>query len=168
MASDGSWAKPGQDEGPSATPQAAASSDQPQPDQWATVFGLNRTPQRRFEQATSRFRSEPADQVPGGISSDKGDDTEKFMQLMQSTGDSSDDMMKMLMMWSMFKNGNAGGESSLETTGHRAFKRMHKMRSRPINNPEQVIVEYIDEAQEPLGVEAGDVWQIHQLTKAFS
>ena len=71
-------------------------------------------------------------------------------------------MMMMMMMMHHMQNSKEGGLS--EMAGHRAVRRQEKSRNRAMEKPRAVISEYLEEAMESLGVEAGDAWQLHQFT----
>jgi hypothetical protein len=140
----------------------------PEPEQnWAATFGLGPTTAGQYEEETSRFRKSTTDlKAPGGTDGGEEDEFLTVLKAMQSTGMNMDakDVMQVSMTLQMLRNSN---RETGEGSGHRAFRRMHKIRERPLKQPGKVVVEYIQEAKEKLGVEDGDIWQIYNLTKHY-
>ncbi len=81
-------------------------------------------------------------------------------------GLSSEQQLMMFIMEMFLKPERERNE--LATVAGKAYRRMHAMKNRVYQEPENVIQQYIDEVRRRLGVEDGDVWQLWQYTERLN
>ena len=79
-----------------------------------------------------------------------------------------DFMQHMMASWMAQQMGDGTLVVDTLTGAGRASRRIHKLKSRPFVEPEAVIQEYLLETQRRLGVEAGDPWQLWQMTEKIA
>jgi len=77
-----------------------------------------------------------------------------------------DDMMKLMILQNLSKQND--GADPLDQTGHRAFKRMNKLREGVLQKPQKVVADYLTHVCDHLGVEPGDAWQLWQYTNRLN
>jgi hypothetical protein len=52
-----------------------------------------------------------------------------------------------------------------DMSGHKAFRRVHKLKQRVYTQPEEVVNQYLTELVDRMGIEAGDAWAVWQYTQ---
>jgi hypothetical protein len=130
--------------------------------------------EQMYQQFTQRFQR--AAELPGG-----GAGPQAFQNMVagancmpsnQGTGgvpfpnfgaDQQQNMQTLMMMAYMNQMSRQGQDGDM--SGHKAFRRVHKLKQRVYTQPEEVVNQYLTELVDRMGIEAGDAWAVWQYTQ---
>jgi hypothetical protein len=73
-------------------------------------------------------------------------------------------MQQMMMLWMMKNMEERDGDGTGLTGAGKALRRLHAMHEKCKQRPDQIVAEFVQEWMELLGVDAGDRWQMTDIT----
>jgi hypothetical protein len=136
--------------------------------------GTGGNQEHMYQQFTQRFQR--AAEPPGG-----GAGPQAFQNMVAGTtsmptnqgmgnvplpsfgADQQQNMQTLMMMAYMNQMSRQGQDGDM--SGHKAFRRVHKLKQRVYTQPEEVVNQYLTELVDRMGIETGDAWAVWQYTQ---
>jgi hypothetical protein len=138
------------------------------------MMGSGGNQEHMYQQFTQRFQG--AAEPPGG-----GAGPQALQNMMAGTtsmptnqgmgnvplpsfgADQQQNMQTLMMMAYMNQMSRQGQDGDM--SGHKAFRRVHKLEQRVYTQPEEVVNQYLTELVDRMGIEVGDAWAVWQYTQ---